>query len=200
MKNHSVYVVLTRTSTIISMIIHNFTNDQYTHAAISLDRELKYMYSFGRKWTYYPFIGGFKHENLNEGGYKFSKILPGVIIELQVTEDQYNNVNRLLNQFIYNSECYKYNYMGLIYNLSNKEACYEYRFLCSEFVYHILKESGIVDFKKPRNLVKPVDFLELEGEKIFEGDLRTLDIEVQGNRCIFPYGSFFQAIKQYWFC
>lgn len=195
MRKYPIYIVLTRTNTIISKIIHSFTNDKYTHAAISLDRELKYMYSFGRKWTYYPFIGGFKHENLEEGGYKFSKILPGAIIELQVTENQYNKVYNLLNQFICNSKCYKYNYLGLINNLRNKEVCYEYRFLCSEFVYHVLKESGIADFKKARNLVKPIDFLNLEGEVIFEGDLRTLNLGAPGKRFAFPCGSFFQAIK-----
>mgnify|MGYP000008498368 CR=1 FL=1 len=195
MRKHSIYVVLTRTNTIVSRIIHIFTNDRYTHASISLDRELKYMYSFGRKWAYNPFIGGFKYENLYEGGYKFSKILPGIIIELKITEEQYNNVNSLLNQFISNPEDYKYNYLGLVNNLMNKEVCYEYRFLCSEFVYHVLKESGIVDFNKARNLVKPVDFLNLKGEVVFEGDLRTLDLGEAAKKSPFLYYNFFRAIK-----
>lgn len=199
MKEYSIYVVLTRTSTIISKLIHNFTRDKYTHAAIALDKDLKYMYSFGRKWTYNPFIGGFKHEDLNEGGYKFSKNLPGVIIKLQVTEEQYNKVKRLLDQFIYNQQYYKYNYLGLINNLRNKEVYYDNRFLCSEFVYYILKESGIIDFKKARNLVRPEDFLKLKGEIIFEGDLRTLKPAVERKRHTIPYEFCIQAAKLNWF-
>lgn len=195
MRKCPIYIVLTRTNTVISKLIHNFTNDRYTHASISLDRELKYMYSFGRKWTYNPFIGGFKHEDINEGGYKFSKVLPGVIIELQVTEEQYNKVNMLLDQFICNSEYYKYNYLGLINNLRHKEVCYANRFLCSEFVYYILNESGIVDFKKPRNLVRPEDFLKLEGKIVFEGDIKTFKLTESIKRHIIPYEFYFQATK-----
>lgn len=199
MKKHFIYIVLTRTNTIISKLIHNFTKDNYTHAAISLDKELNYMYSFGRKWAYNPFIGGFIHEHIDEGGYKFSKILPGVIIELQVTEDQYYRANWLLNQFIYNSDYYKYNYLGLINNLMYKEICYENRFLCSEFVYHILNESGIADFKKARNLIRPEDFLQLEGKIIYEGDLRALKPQVSRKGHIIPYEFYIQAAKLNWF-
>lgn len=170
----SIYVVLTRTNTIISRLIHYFTKDEYTHASISLDKELKYMYSFGRKWTYNPFIGGFKHEHIDKGAYKFSKELPGVIIELNISEEQYIRAKSILNRFIYNSNHYKYNYLGLINNIIEKENCCDYRFLCSEFVYYVLNEIDIINFNKPRNLVKPQDFLNLEGNIVYKGDLRKL--------------------------
>src|SRR5690606_10359474 len=145
----SVYVVLTRTNTVISRLIHYLTKDEYTHAALSLDKELKYMYSFGRKWTYNPFVGGFKHEYIDQGAYKFSKKLPGVIIELKVPEEKYYKMRKILSQFINNSEVYKYNYLGLIHNLIKKESKYDNRFLCSEFVYYVLNKSHIIDFNKP---------------------------------------------------
>lgn len=49
-KKH-IYIVLTRTNTLISRIIRLFMNDEYTHAAIALDKELNNMYSFGRKYV-----------------------------------------------------------------------------------------------------------------------------------------------------
>ena len=177
----SVYVVLTRTNTIISRLIHYFTKDEYTHAAISLDMDLKYMYSFGRKWTYYPFIGGFKREFIDRGAYKFSKILPGVIIELNVSEDKYCKMLEILNRFIDNPRDYKYNYFGLINNFIQKESYCDYRFLCSEFVYYVLRESNIIDFNKPRNLVRPQDFLKLEGKIVYKGDLRKLNTVTHRN-------------------
>lgn len=60
MEKYSLYVVLTRTNTVISKVVQLVKKDEYTHAAISLDEELNYMYSFGRKYSYYPFIGRFK--------------------------------------------------------------------------------------------------------------------------------------------
>ena len=88
MKKYYLYIVLTRTNTGISKIIQLIKKDEYTHAAISLDKDLNHMYSFGRRKM-------------------------------------------------------------------NKEAYSDDKFLCSEFVYYILKESGVADLKIPRNLVRP---------------------------------------------
>lgn len=172
-KRH-LYIVLTRTNTIISRLIHLFTQDDYTHAAIALDRDLQQMYSFARKYTHNPFIGRFKHEHLDEGIYKLAKYLPGLILEIEVTEGQYSQVCELIGEFKANQSRYKYNCRGLIYGLFNKPTKRDDRFLCSQFVYYILHQSGIVDFQIPANLVKPQDFLELEGKIVYAGDLKKL--------------------------
>jgi len=62
-----------------------------------LDRDLANMYSFGRKYTFNPFIGVFKHENLNKGTYKYCKVLPGAVIELEVTKQQYQGLKPCCN-------------------------------------------------------------------------------------------------------
>ena len=176
MGNQYLYVVLTRTNTVMSRLIQIFKNDEYTHAAMSLDKNLEQMYSFGRKHTYNPFVGRFKKEEVDKGIYKISRTVPSLIIELQVSKEQYEKAKELLEQFIINSNLYKYNYMGLMYNLLNKSVSSDYRFLCSEFVYHILKESGVVDFKKSRNLVRPEDLLDVEGRIIYMGDLKEIKL------------------------
>lgn len=180
MGKYNLYIVLTRTNTVISNLIHIVTNDQYTHAAISLDKELNNMYSFARRNTYNPFVGRFRREDINEGVYKFNENLPGTIIELEVSKEQYEKTKTLLEGFINNSDLYKYNYRGLIYNLLNKPVTTENRFLCSEFVYYILNESGIIDFNISRNLVKPQDFLKVDGKIVYQGNLR--EIRPSNNR------------------
>jgi hypothetical protein len=172
MERFSLYIVLTRTSTIVSRLIGFSTGDYYTHAAISLDKELKNMYSFARKYSYNPFIGRFKKENINLGAYRFGESLPGIIIELKTTKEQYEKVLSLLEEFILQPDRYKYNYKGLFYGLTNRAVNSSDRFLCSEFVYYILYNSGIVDFGIAPNLVRPQYFLNLEGEVVFQGDLR----------------------------
>lgn len=186
MEKHYLYIVLTRTNSTVSKLIGLFTKDEYTHAAISLDKDLNNMYSFARKYTFNPFIGRFKHENLNEGLYKFSKNLPGAIIEIEVSKEQYEKATQLVNNFIENSNKYKYNYIGLIHNLLNREVCYENRFLCSEFVYHILNQSSILDFNMSRNLVKPATLLNSNGDMIFKGNLK----ELKGSSVGYSEGSF----------
>lgn len=181
MEKHYLYIVLTRTNTAISRVIQFIKNDEYTHAAISLDKELNNMYGFGRKYAHNPFWGIFRKEEINKGVYKYHKNLPGAIIEVEVTKDQYEDAKNLLNEFIKNSDIYKYNYMGLIDGMLNNEVYYENRFLCSEFVYHILKESGIVDLEISRNLVRPQNFLNINGNIIYRGNLK--NIELQDNNC-----------------
>ena len=171
MEKYYLYVVLTRTNTIISRFIQLAKRDMYTHAAISLDEELRYMYSFGRKYTYYPFIGRFKQENINKGLYRFYNNLPVIIMEVEVSQQQYDDAKRLIDHFIANSNLYKYNYKGLLHSLLNKAVSYEDRFLCSEFVYFILKESGVTDFKIARNLVRPQNLLNLESRIIYQGNI-----------------------------
>src|SRR5690554_939767 len=76
-----IYIVLTRTNTILSRLISIIKNDEYTHASISLNKDLNYMYSFGRKNKYNPFIGRFVKENIDEGVYGWHKKLKGLVIE-----------------------------------------------------------------------------------------------------------------------
>lgn len=175
MGNKSIYIVLTRTDTVISKLIQILKKDEYTHAAISLDKNLNHMYSFGRKYTLIPFIGTFKKEDLDKGIYMLSETVPSLVLEIQVSNQQYEMVKTLLNHFISNNTIYKYNYIGLIHNLLKKPVCNDHRFLCSEFVYHILNESGIVDFRTSRNLVRPVNLLEVAGDVFYKGDLKRIN-------------------------
>lgn len=176
MEKRHLYIVLTRTNTVMSNLIQILKNDEYTHAAISLDKELNHMYSFGRRNTYNPFVGRFKREDINEGIYKICNTLPGAIIEVEVSEEQYEKAKVLLEHFISNSHLYKYNYRGLVHSLINKPIYSDYRFLCSEFVYCILNEIGIADLKLSRNLVRPQSLLNIEGKIIFKGNLKEIKI------------------------
>ena len=44
-----IYILLTKCDTLFSKAIYKITRAEYTHASISLDRELTKLYSFGRK-------------------------------------------------------------------------------------------------------------------------------------------------------
>ncbi len=180
MKKAYLYIVLTRTNTVISRLIHLFTRDRYTHATLSLDKDLQEMYSFARKYTHNPFVGRFKQEHLEEGIYKKAKHLPGVVLEIEVPLKNYAEARDVVEQFIANRSRYKYNVRGLIYGLLNKPTTRDDRFLCSQFVYYVLNESGIVDFHIPANLVRPDDFLDLDAHIIYEGNLKDLVAEDEG--------------------
>lgn len=171
MSSKKIYVVLTRSTTVLSQLIHYFKGDEYTHAALAFDRELNYMFSFGRRRPGNPFVGCFKRERLNEGVYKNASALPGVIIEIPVSPSQYGHISGQIETFLLNSHLYSYNYLGLAGNLFNRTHQDSRHFFCSEFVYHVLNRGGVCDLKMPRGRVHPQDLMKLGGEIIFKGNL-----------------------------
>ncbi|MDR1495579.1 MAG: hypothetical protein LBS67_01480 [Clostridiales Family XIII bacterium] len=112
-----VFVVLTRSSTTLSRLIHNVTRDEYTHAALALDENFEYMFSFGRRRASNPFIGCFKRESFNDEMYGGCAELPGVILEIPVTNEQYGAICGMIESFLLNGHTYRYNAFGLVGNL-----------------------------------------------------------------------------------
>ena len=92
-----IYIILTHTGTTLSKIIKSFTKDEFSHVSISLDINLEKMYSFGRTNPYNPFWGGFVHESVNSGTFKRFKRTKALIYSLEVTDKQYEVIDRLIN-------------------------------------------------------------------------------------------------------
>ena len=171
MKN--IYVVLTKTDTIVARAIRWVTGAKYSHASLSLDDKLRPMYSFARKYVDFPFIGTMVKEEAGAGVYgKFSNV-PCCILRIPVTEKQYDGVKEMIED-MWQSRQYSYNYFGLVLNYLGVSRHYNNRFFCSEFVYHVLKQNEIIDLGKPPSLVRPQDFLDIKAEIIYEGNLNDL--------------------------
>ncbi len=167
-----VYVVLIATESIVGHIVHLMMRDRYTHSALSLDDSLSAMCSFGRVYSYYPFYARFRHENVNEGFLSRCNKLPTKVIALPVTDEQYASVQERIAHFSDNRKRYRYNYRGFFFNLIGKSYCPKNRYTCSQFVSETLSECGIVEFDRPFSLIRPETLSDLDGEVIFEGDLR----------------------------
>ena len=90
------YVVLCRTGTILSRVISKITGDWYTHASISLDDDLLTMYSFGRLWSYNPWIGGFVKESIKYGTMRRFRNAETVVMRIEVCMEKYNEIKQYL--------------------------------------------------------------------------------------------------------
>ena len=62
-RNKQLYIVISQTGTLLSRILKALTGAEYNHASISLSEDLEEMYSFGRRYPYNPFWGGFVMES-----------------------------------------------------------------------------------------------------------------------------------------
>ena len=67
MGDHTVYILLTRSGTWFSRLIHLATRDDYTHASIGLDGPQGPFYSFGRKYEYFALPAGLVEEQVTPG-------------------------------------------------------------------------------------------------------------------------------------
>ena len=168
----SVYILLTRTETVPSRVIHFFKIMPYVHVSIALDEELDELYSFARKKIRNPFRCGFIDEDINSGIFARDTETKCQVLRLKLTERQYQDVKRSIEVFKSDREKYKYNFLGvfLIYFHISFER--KYKYFCSEFVDKVLKMSGIDLFDKSSGRVIPDDFRKCDKlEKTFEGKL-----------------------------
>ena len=74
-----VYILLTRTETVPSKVIHFFKRMPYVHVSIALDEELDELYSFARKKINNPFRCGFIDEDITTG--IFGRVLTKLYLE-----------------------------------------------------------------------------------------------------------------------
>ena len=166
------YVVISRSKSVLSGAIIAVTGDMYTHAALALDKELEFMYSFGRRKISNPFVGCFKRERLTDRFYTRHTSLPGVVLEIPVSQAQYAGVVSVLQDFLQNGDSYGYNIWGMMTAMFKyKESGRNKKFFCSEFVYYVLNTNGICDLGRPRSSVRPQHLLMLDAMPIFEGNL-----------------------------
>ena len=63
----TIYILLTRSGTLLSKLVYAVTGASYTHASMAFDEELNCLYSSTRKNGYTMFPAGPSKEYLNRG-------------------------------------------------------------------------------------------------------------------------------------
>lgn len=166
-----IYIILTYTGTFLSKIIKFYTRDEFSHVSLSLDIELKQMYSFGRLNPYNPFIGGFVHEYIDKGTFKRFKNTRARIIELDIDDSQYVKLQETIKEIESKKEEYKFNTLGLFAVGFKIKIRKKYSFYCAEFIKYLIEKSNI-DIELPE-LIRPESFKIINsGNEIYNGLLR----------------------------
>ncbi|MEG0074154.1 MAG: hypothetical protein RR922_06115 [Clostridia bacterium] len=172
----SVYVVFSHSGTIPSKVIKWFTGDMYSHVSISIDPTLRNLYSFARKRIYNPLNAGFVKENFTTGifGRNF-ECVKCKVYEIKVTEEKYNNLCNIINEFKQNEDKFKYNLIGLMSPMTNIPIERNNHYFCSQFVSEALIKSEILNINKRAVLLTPKALEnQIHLEPFFEGTLKQL--------------------------
>ena len=171
-KKKYVYILLTRTETVPSKVIHFFKRMPYVHVSIALDEELDELYSFARKKINNPFRCGFIDEDITTGIFGRDTETKCKVMRLRMTDEQYQELKASIEVFKENREKYKYNYLGVLLIYFHRGFERKYKCFCSEFVDKVLKMSGIDLFNKKSERVIPDDFRTCDKlETTYEGKL-----------------------------
>ena len=128
MIEQKVYILLTDTGTLFTKLIKLYTKKPYNHASISFDSELSEVYSFGRKTTRNPFIGGFVKEDVDKGLFKEANC---AVYALTVNEVELQKMNGYIKEIEAQKGEYRYNLLGLLGFLLNKPIKRKKAFFCS---------------------------------------------------------------------
>lgn len=166
-----IYIILTYSGTFLSKIIKYYTRDEFSHVSISLDSELKKMYSFGRLNPYNPFWGGFVHEGVNFGTFKRFSRTRAKVYSLEVEDEQYEKIKDAIYYIKKIRKYYKFNLLGLFAVGFKIRIKSDKAFYCAEFVKYALEKAGVkTDLP---DLVRPENFKDIENIKLeYEGLLK----------------------------
>jgi hypothetical protein len=170
MKHKNIYLVFSKTGTLFSKALTIFSETKYVHASLSFDDSFTRMYSFGRRNPNNPFSGGFVEENIYDGLYKKFPESECLIYKIRVTEDQYYNLQKAVEDFLRDKDKYRYNLLGVFSILLNRPIKRKYHYFCSQFVSEVLKKGSVYESDKAPELTVPSDLFAIENKHfIYEG-------------------------------
>ncbi|MCQ2465185.1 MAG: hypothetical protein MJ095_06355 [Oscillospiraceae bacterium] len=169
--NDAIYIIVSQTGTIVAKIIKFFTRKPYNHSSVSTDITLSDMYSFCRNQIFFPLPAGFNQEIVGEGTLGLFREIPCEIYRLPVTSEQKEKYLCLLEHFKRCREDYSYNILGFWSIPFRIHIERRNKFVCSQFVAYIIRESGM-KLHKPVCMYSPEDLRHLPGiSLIYKGDL-----------------------------
>lgn len=166
-----VYVILSQTKSKIGKTLRWFMKYKYNHASISLDQNLKQMYSFGRISANNPLVGGMIKENLHNFTLGNNNIIETKIYRISVNDMQYEKISRFIKETYNDRDGYYYNLLGLLGIIFRKKWRLYKTYICSEFIVESLK-SGEIEIIQKNRLISPKDMGKvMEHLLYYEGDL-----------------------------
>ena len=156
-----IYILLTKTHTVLSRTIAYVTKDAYTHAALSLNKELTELYSFGRIYKNNPFIGGFIKESFVNSVYSDNMNCNCAVYSIQISDVQFNEICEKLEEMKSAPKEFKYNTLGLLGTALGISVQRKNRFFCSEFVADMLDSIDMLPLDYSPDKTRPSDFTEM---------------------------------------
>ena len=171
----TIYILLTRSGTLLSNLVYTVTGANYTHASLAFDEDLNCLYSSTRRNGYAMFPAGPSREYLDRGVFRLRENVPCALYALEVTEEAYVRARRRAEHMMTNGEMYCFNVLGLLLCAMHIRWQRRRHYFCSQFVGEVLQKSGAMQLPKDSTLMHPSDYTGLSQLKcVYEGRLADL--------------------------
>lgn len=170
--HEKVYILLIRTNSLFSRLVHMVTKANYTHASIGMGADCEEMYSFARRYTALPLPAGFVGESVNQGLMAKSPDAPCALYELKISRDSYMEIREQIRFMSERREQLQYSCLGTVFCFFHLAYERENRYFCSQFVASVLEKSGALKLYKPASLYHPNDFTKIKELRLcYQGTL-----------------------------
>ena len=93
-ESRELYILLLRTQSLLSRVIHIATREPYTHVSIGFASDCTQFYSFARRYTRLPLPAGFVHESIETGMMAKCKDAPCALYRMTVPTKSYHAIRR----------------------------------------------------------------------------------------------------------
>ena len=171
----TIYILLTRSGTLLSNLVYTFTGADYTHASLAFDEDLSCLYSSTRKNGYTMFPAGPSKEYLNRGVFKLRDDVPCALYMLEVTDEAYTRAKRRADHMMAHGSLYRFNVLGLLLCALHIRWQRRRHYFCSQLVSEVLEKSGALELPKHSTLMHPNDYTQIEGVQcLYKGRLSGL--------------------------
>ena len=171
----TIYILLTRSGTLLSNLVYRLTGARYTHASLAFDEDLSCLYSSIRKNGYTMFPAGPSREYLDRGVFRLRPDVPCALYALEVSEEAYTRARRRADHMMAHGNLYRFNVLGLILCGLHIRWRRRRHYFCSQFVGEVLEKSGALELPKHSTLMHPNDYTTLQDlHCVYEGRLSGL--------------------------
>lgn len=168
-----IYLLLSRTGTVPSRMIHSLLGGRYTHVSIAIRPATNEFYSFARRKLNNPLNAGFIIENIHTLVFSKYPDCNCGLYSLEVTDEAYAKIKKTVEHFVDNRSHYDYNFLGLLPARLGIKTNRKHNFTCSQFVATVLSKADAVELPKHPSLMMPNDFLTLKGATlIYSGPIK----------------------------
>ncbi len=173
-----VYVLLAKTKTVTSRIVHTFTHGTYTHASLALTPETDRFYSYARRRLYNFLIGGVMVEDILSFVFARFPECNCALFEIDVSDEDYERIKAQVDFCMDNYDRAKYSLLGAPLMRLGIVWRRKLRFTCSQFVAVCLSKAEGITLPKDPYLMFPHDFPNIQGiRKIYDGKIKDCNFE-----------------------